>query len=59
MDLIFYEKVVYACALKEDFKSFPNGNQSIIGSNGITLSGGQKQRVVSLSPFISAIESTK
>ncbi|KAH8891756.1 ABC transporter [Thozetella sp. PMI_491] len=41
----FYQDVVEACQLNEDFRQFPKGDDSIIGSRGISLSGGQKQRV--------------
>lgn len=52
-DAAWYQLVTNACALENDFKKFPCGDQSVVGSNGITLSGGQKQRVVGLSssPF--------
>jgi ATP-binding cassette subfamily C (CFTR/MRP) protein 1 len=43
----FYDEVVEACQLEEDLRYFPKGDDSIIGSRGISLSGGQKQRVVS------------
>jgi ATP-binding cassette subfamily C (CFTR/MRP) protein 1 len=42
----FYDEVIEACQLEEDFRYFPKGDDSIIGSRGISLSGGQKQRVV-------------
>jgi len=42
----FYDTVVEACQLEEDLGHFPKGDDSIIGSRGISLSGGQKQRVV-------------
>ena len=45
IDIQWYEKVLRACALDQDIITFPQGDQSIIGSRGITLSGGQKQRV--------------
>lgn len=41
----WYNSVVHACTLDEDISMFPNGDQTMIGSNGITLSGGQKQRL--------------
>lgn len=40
-----YEKVLLSCALKEDIELMPNGDQTVIGTNGINLSGGQKQRI--------------
>ena len=43
----WYDAVIHACALDEDISLFPEGDQAMIGSNGITLSGGQKQRLVS------------
>jgi ATP-binding cassette, subfamily C (CFTR/MRP), member 1 len=46
-DETFYKSVLHACALEEDLDHFPDGDNSQLGSKGITLSGGQKQRVVS------------
>lgn len=46
-DASWYSAVLYACALEDDIKQFPEGDSCILGSNGITLSGGQRQRVVS------------
>ncbi|RAQ56523.1 ABC transporter [Aspergillus flavus] len=40
-----YDSVIEACALKTDFSQLPEGDQTIVGSNGVTLSGGQKQRI--------------
>lgn len=45
-DAAWYATVIRACALEEDFQQFPEGDQIVIGSNGLSLSGGQKQRVV-------------
>jgi ATP-binding cassette, subfamily C (CFTR/MRP), member 1 len=45
IDIQWYEKVLRACALEQDMADLTLGDQSIIGSRGITLSGGQKQRV--------------
>lgn len=45
-DTKWYDAVVHACMLEEDISTFPEGDQSVVGSNGITLSGGQKQRLV-------------
>ena len=44
-DQDLYEKVVNACCLKKDFKSFANGDLTEIGEKGINLSGGQKARI--------------
>ncbi|KAI1849072.1 hypothetical protein JX266_005033 [Neoarthrinium moseri] len=41
----FYKTVVNACQLEEDFSHLPNGDLSMVGSQGISLSGGQKARV--------------
>nr|RBQ89434.1 hypothetical protein FVER53263_06049 [Fusarium verticillioides] len=40
-----YNSVVQATALSVDFAKLAQGDQTNVGSNGITLSGGQKQRV--------------
>ncbi|RGP71223.1 multidrug resistance [Fusarium longipes] len=41
----WYQKVLEACALKQDLAQLPRGDLSIVGSKGIVLSGGQSQRV--------------
>lgn len=41
----WYKSVVHASALEEDLAIFAKGDETLIGSAGITLSGGQKQRV--------------
>ncbi|KAF7166876.1 hypothetical protein CNMCM5623_000430 [Aspergillus felis] len=40
-----YDKVIHACALSHDLQSFPDGDRTDIGANGINLSGGQKWRL--------------
>ncbi|KAH8893638.1 ABC transporter [Thozetella sp. PMI_491] len=44
-DQAWYKRVLYTCDLEKDLLQLPNGDQTIVGSRGITLSGGQKQRV--------------
>ena len=41
----FYERTIKACALTEDFKTLPGGDQTEVGERGISLSGGQKARL--------------
>lgn len=41
----FYQRTVDACALVDDFKTLPNGDQTEVGERGISLSGGQKTRL--------------
>ncbi|XP_072104805.1 ATP-binding cassette sub-family C member 10 isoform X2 [Mobula birostris] len=40
-----YQEVVEACALLEDLKVLPDGDQTSVGEGGVTLSGGQKARI--------------
>ncbi|RFU75576.1 abc transporter [Trichoderma arundinaceum] len=44
-DSEWYETVIRACALDRDLQQLRDGDQSLVGSKGLTLSGGQKQRV--------------
>ena len=44
-DPAFYERTIDACALVEDMKSLPDGDQTEVGERGISLSGGQKARL--------------
>lgn len=53
-DASWYSSVIRACALDQDLAQLPEGDQSMVGSKGITLSGGQKQRVVSRHPSTQA-----
>ena len=41
----WYSTIFEACALDEDLKHMPLGDQTRIGSKGIALSGGQSQRL--------------
>lgn len=43
----WYSTVLQACALHEDLRQLPQGDQTMIGSKGVALSGGQCQRIVS------------
>ncbi|KXJ95019.1 ABC transporter [Microdochium bolleyi] len=44
-DAARYDQVVDACALKADFKMWPQGELTVVGTKGIAMSGGQKHRV--------------
>lgn len=44
-DQAWYKTVQSACALDLDVASWPDGDQTIIGTGGVTCSGGQKQRL--------------
>jgi len=60
-DLRWYSSVVRSCALDEDLRQLPQGDQTQIGSKGIALSGGQSQRIVrhpALHPAISPLSLT-
>lgn len=41
----WYKTILEACALDEDIRHLPLGDQTQIGSKGIALSGGQSQRL--------------
>ncbi|KAJ5978468.1 hypothetical protein N7501_001810 [Penicillium viridicatum] len=40
-----YRDVIYACALVRDLQTFPDGDRTEIGPDGVNLSGGQKARI--------------
>ena len=40
-----YDEVINCCALRPDLDRFEDGDETEIGSRGVTLSGGQKARV--------------
>lgn len=41
----FYNQTINACALVDDFRQLPDGDQTEVGERGISLSGGQKARL--------------
>lgn len=42
----WYREVVRQTALHDDIQQWADGDQTVVGSQGITLSGGQRRRVV-------------
>ncbi|CEL03679.1 hypothetical protein ASPCAL04825 [Aspergillus calidoustus] len=44
-DSKWYNTVVHACGLEQDFAHFPKGDTTKAGSAGFSLSGGQRQRL--------------
>ncbi|OIW32028.1 P-loop containing nucleoside triphosphate hydrolase protein [Coniochaeta ligniaria NRRL 30616] len=44
-DVSWYEEVLEVTALKQDIASFPAGDKTDVGTNGVSLSGGQRQRL--------------
>ncbi|GAB1311376.1 Multidrug resistance protein MDR [Madurella fahalii] len=45
LDQKWYSTVMEACALNYDMIQLPQGDQTLVGSNGIGLSGGQQMRI--------------
>ncbi len=45
-DPAWYSQVIQATALSHDLDMWPQGDQTIVDSNGIAISGGQKRRIV-------------
>lgn len=41
----WYRRVIWSCGLNEDIEQLPDGDDTAVGSRGISLSGGQKQRL--------------
>lgn len=44
-DASWYEEVLEATALKQDIASLPTGDETDVGTNGVSLTGGQRQRL--------------
>ncbi|KPI34457.1 Metal resistance protein YCF1 [Cyphellophora attinorum] len=44
-DTSWYDEVITCCGLAEDVLHLPRGDQTVVGSKGISLSGGQKARL--------------
>ncbi|KAK6611684.1 ABC transporter [Botrytis cinerea] len=44
-DEVWYNAVLKACVLNQDIATFPDGEETVVGSDGAALSGGQKQRL--------------
>lgn len=44
-DSEWYETVINSVGLLDDIKALPDGDHTLVGSNGVALSGGQKQRI--------------
>ena len=56
LDERWYMSVIRACALDEDLRQLPRGDQTMIGSKGIALSGGQSQRIVSIASALFPVD---
>ena len=47
-DETWYQTVVRAFCLEQDFDGLPHGDETVVGTDGSKLSGGQRHRVVSI-----------
>lgn len=54
-DATLYQRVIFTCALDDDLKELPLGDQTLCGSGGCKLSGGQCSRIVSIDMMILGI----
>ncbi|KAL8369750.1 hypothetical protein RB595_000201 [Gaeumannomyces hyphopodioides] len=45
LDEAWYRAVIHACALEPDICAWPNGEDTLAGTMGISMSGGQKHRL--------------
>lgn len=55
LDELWYQKVIYACALDIDINNWPSGEKMVVGTKGVSISGGQKQRLVTIASSLQAI----
>jgi len=44
----WYKRILDICNLNLDISQLPDGDETLLGSRGVTVSGGQKHRIVSL-----------
>nr|POE50464.1 isoform 3 of canalicular multispecific organic anion transporter 2 [Quercus suber] len=44
-DNSWYQTVIETCALEEDVRNWPKGDETVAGTKGISMSGGQKNRL--------------
>lgn len=53
VDVLLYKTAIHSCCLDYDITSFADGDETPIGSRGMSLSGGQRQRLVITLPTFS------